>query len=186
MTALKKFSKAFLRQLTCWHFGSCLHRFFRFISEQILISGSERIWSGFFIPVCFPRVYLWPLTMLEWRVQTNFDCWKVYATHSESESHLNFELNFYYCFHFVEHIWINECFKTKSWVRKIHSWQCIKLRIPSFFLNVTIGGSICIIWLKTIYFNNHIFELNSHPTRLPLPLSFKLAINQAFGNNAYE
>ena len=69
---------------------------------------------------------------------------------------------------------------------KIHSWQCIKLRIPSFCLNVTIGGSICIMLLKTIYFNNHIFEFNSHPTRLPLLLSFELAINQAFGNNAYE
>ena len=29
-----------------------------------------------------------------------------------------------------------------------HSWQCIKLIIPSFFVNFAIGGSICIICLK--------------------------------------
>ena len=54
---------------------------------------------------------------------------------------------------------------------KIHSWQCMKLTIPSFFVNVTIEESICIICLKTIYFNNYIFEhILVTPTRLSLSL----------------
>ena len=74
---LGKICGALLKQSTWWHFGSVLHRLCRFLSEHKLISGKERMWSVFFSPVCFPRVYFWPLSVLEWRMHFGWVCWNV-------------------------------------------------------------------------------------------------------------
>ena len=87
-------SRAFLRQFTWWHFGSRLHRRFRFFSAQKLISGKERIKFGFLNPVQIPRAYLRPWSVLEWRMQFSLDFSNVYATHFTNISHFNFWWNY--------------------------------------------------------------------------------------------
>ena len=88
-------SWALLRQLTWWHFGSRLHRLLRFSFEQKLISGKDWIKSFFFNPVCFPRKYFWPWSVLEWRMHFRLFCWNVYATHLSCISHFHFEWIFH-------------------------------------------------------------------------------------------
>ena len=82
--------QAFLRQSTCRHFGSRLHRFCRFFSKHKLISGIESLKSGSLVPVCFPRVWTRPFPVLECKMQLSRDCSNVYPTHLSWTSQRNF------------------------------------------------------------------------------------------------
>ena len=91
-------------------------------------------------------------TWMENAIQSRlFECIR-----NTSSKRFTFELllNFYISSNFVR-VWNSFGNKYKVLkVRRIHSWQCIKLSIPSFFVNFAIGGSICIICLKKL-FDNH-------------------------------
>ena len=55
-------------------------------------------------------------------------------------------------------LWSFECVKDNIYVdiisykksQKLHSWQCCKLIIPSFFVKVAIGASLCMVCLENL------------------------------------
>ena len=148
--------KPFLKQLMWRHLGSRMQRARRFLSEHKLISGKERMKYVFLTPLCCLGFSMVPWSLLECKKQVIFDFSNVKATHLLSSSHLNFLWIFQ-----INNNWLNNGLFEKFCATKFHSWQCSKLMIPSFRVNLDIGVSLRAERLNFRFFNHESHNLEA-------------------------
>ena len=72
---------------------------------------------------------------------------RMYMQCNRELSHIS-TINEIFAFVDVQFVKFQKPKTTKHWLWKFHSWQCIKLTIPSYFVNFAIEESKCIICLQ--------------------------------------